>query len=650
MLFLRPHWFLALIPLVWLLWRLRRRRTDADSWSALVDPHLLPHLLVGGTEHARRWPLVLLGAGWLILVIALAGPVWRQLPQPVFSLDARSVILLDLSPSLDAADVSPSRLTRARFETLDLLKAMHEGQVGLIAFGPEPFLVSPLSADANTIAAQVPMLATDLIPVPGARRTDRALEMAAGMLERAGGGAGHVILITDGVGNPAGSLESARRLADAGHRLSVLAVGTLEGAPVPRPGGGFEQDDAGALRIARLERDRLRELARAGNGLYLEAGVGEADTQALIAAAPRPETTIEASSLTADRWREEGPWLILLLLPLAALAFRRGWLVPALAAVLLVPPDRALAFDWADLWWSADQQGARELAAGRPDSAAEHFSDPAWRAAASYRAGKFEQALEALAGLTGATPEYNRGNALARLGRLQEAAAAYERVLEQDPDHADARHNLELVRRLLDQSPPRNDQTQNGQSQDERSGDGQDSSSTSESSESESDSDSTDTSPPEASESGTQQADASKSEADESGETESNEPQAANPDRASEPDAGADSSPDQEQVKQPGRKSEAAEPSPEDIAVDDRPADSDSDSSRPVSAEPTEAEADASPDTSSSVPEALDDRSPEEREREQAMEARLRQVPDDPAGLLRQRFLLQHLRREGQLP
>lgn len=583
MLFLRPLWFLALIPLAWLLWRLWRRRSGADTWSALVDPHLLPHLLVSGVERARRWPLVLLGVGWLILVVALAGPVWRQLPQPVFSLDGRSVILLDLSPSLDAADVSPSRLTRARFEALDLLKAMREGQVGLIAFGPEPFLISPLSSDANTIAAQVPILSTDLIPVPGARRTDRALEMAVGMLERAGGGAGHVILITDGVGNPAGSLESARRLADAGHRLSVLAVGTLEGAPVPRPGGGFEQDAGGALWIARLERDRLHELARAGNGRYLEAGVGEADTQALIAAAPRPETTIEASSLTADRWREEGPWLILVLLPLAALAFRRGWLVPVLAAVLLAPPDRALAFGWADLWWSADQQGARELAAGRPDSAAEQFNDPAWRAAASYRAGEFEQALEALEGLTGATPEYNRGNALARLGRLEEAAAVYERVLEQAPDHADARHNLELVRRLLDQSSSQNDQGQNDQSQDDQSGDGQESSSTSESSESasESDSDSTDTSKPEASESGTQQADSSQS-----AETESNESQGT------------------------GQSS----------------------------------------DTSSSVPEALDDRSPEERERDQAMEARLRQVPDDPAGLLRQRFLLQHLRREGQLP
>ncbi|QGU33117.1 VWA domain-containing protein [Thermochromatium tepidum] len=639
MLFLRPLWFLALIPIAWLLWRLWHLRASAEIWSRVVDPHLLPPLLVGEGERAHRWPLVLLGVGWLILVVALAGPAWRQLPQPVFSLGARSVILLDLSPSLDATDVPPSRLGRARFETLDLLEALREGQVGLIAFGPEPFVVSPLTADANTIAAQVPLLATDLVPVPGSRRTDRALERAGELLRRAGGGAGHVILITDGVGNPAGSLESARRLAEAGHRLSVLAVGTLEGAPVPRRGGGFEQDGTGALQIARLERDRLRELARVGEGRYLEASVGTDDTQALIAAAPRPERTIEASSLTTDRWREEGPWLILLLLPLAALAFRRGWLVPVLAAVLLIPPDPALAFGWDDLWWRADQQGMRELAAGRPDAAAERFSDPAWRAAAHYRAGRFQQALDALDGLTGVTAEYNRGNALARLGRLEEAAAAYERVLQQDPNQSDARHNLELVRRLLDQSSPRNDRTQNGQSQDDPSGKGQKSSSTSEPS---------DTSKPKASEPGAQEPDAMKPDASESSETKPNESQGASQNRSSEPDAEADSSPSRERAEQTETKPDAAKLSPEDSALDDRPAGPDSETRQRAGAKPTQAKSDESPNAPRAASAGPDHRSPEEREREQVMEARLRQVPDDPAGLLRQRFLLQHLRREGQ--
>ena len=75
MVFLRPYWFLALIPLAFLLGWLWRRRTGASIWSGLVDAHLLPHLLVTGSERSARWPLALLGGGWLILVVALAGPM-----------------------------------------------------------------------------------------------------------------------------------------------------------------------------------------------------------------------------------------------------------------------------------------------------------------------------------------------------------------------------------------------------------------------------------------------------------------------------------------------------------------------------------------------------------------------------------------------
>ena len=118
--------------------------------------------------------------------------------------------------------------------------------MALVAYGPEPFVVSPLTGDAQTIADQVPRLSSDLVPVPGPRRTDLALEAAVDLLAQAGAGQGEVILISDGVGEdsgdtPAGpaSVAAARTLAEAGHRLSVLAVGTPEGAPVPDGAGGF---------------------------------------------------------------------------------------------------------------------------------------------------------------------------------------------------------------------------------------------------------------------------------------------------------------------------------------------------------------------------------------------------------------------------
>ncbi len=464
--FLRPPWFLALVPLLALLVVLWRRRARDQAWRGLVDAHLLPHLLVGTDGAPRRLPLALLGLGWLLAVTALAGPVWERLPQPVFAATAERVILLDLSPSMNAADIRPSRLARARFELLDLLRATKEGQVALIAFGPEPFLVSPLTSDAQTIAAQVPRLATDLIPVPGPRRTDRALEMAGELLAQAGAVGGDVILITDAVDDgPSGedasesaAVAAARNLAASGVRVSVLGVGTSQGAPVPAAKGGFADDPSGAIRIAKLDREGLEALAAAGQGRYVALDAGDRDTLALADdSVLQAGKVVEQEGLATDQWREEGPWLLLALLPVAALGFRRGWLLPILALVVLLPPEPSWALGWGDLWQRPDQQAAQSFASGDHANAAERFEDPAWRAASRYRASDYKGALDDLAGLAGPESDYNRGNALARLGRLDEAIAAYERTLDQVPEHGDAKANLDLVRQLKErQKPPRN--------------------------------------------------------------------------------------------------------------------------------------------------------------------------------------------------
>ncbi len=646
---LRPLWLLALLPLALLLlflWR-QQRQAGAAIWQDLVDPHLLTHLLTGTEGRTRRWPLMLLGCGWLLLVLALSGPVWERLPQPVFTTGSRLIILLDLSPSMNAADVPPSRLAQARFEILDLLRASSEGQVALIAFSSEPFVVSPLSGDAQTIAAQVPQLTTDLIPVPGARRTDLALKLASEMLERTAGQGGELILVTDAVGEMAGALEVARHLQTIGQRLSVLAVGTTKGAPVPTRQGGFINDQTGGIQMARLETDRLRELATAGQGRYLEASVGDRDTKAIIEAGS-PTDTIKQTALTADQWREEGPWLLLVLLPLAALAFRRGWLLPVLALLLILPPRPGFAFGWPDLWWRADQQASRQLDAGHAQAAADQFQNPDWRAAAQYRASDYQAALDTLSGAVGADADYNRGNALARLGRLQEAVAAYERTLKHEPDHADARANLALVRKLLEQqtaSNPSQDQQKNP-SQGQQNPSSPDSKKPSQNG-----------SKPDQHQGGqsSQQAGADGQQANQTaaqssaGKTgEQNQPDKASGRQPSTPEpsgaksaaAGRDATPDGRDFSQASRSGSA--PQSSDQMAKEQPAASD----QPAGKQ-TNPKAHTPPRPASLGEDAL---TPQAREQQQAMEAQLQRVPDDPAGLLRQRFLLQHLRREGHLP
>ncbi len=657
--FLRPLWFLMLLPLLWLVWSLARQGGAHSAWRGVVDPHLLPHLLVEEGGRVRRTPLILLALGWIIGVVALAGPVWQRLPEPVFEAEAQRVIALDISRTMNATDVPPSRLARARFEVLDLLKRAAEGQTALLAYGAEPYVVSPLTNDAKTIAVQVPSLKTDILPVEGKRRTDLALEKAAQLLRQAGSRKGQVILVTDGLARPAAADEAARKLVAEGYRVSVLGVGTEKGAPVPMADGGFLKDARGAILIPRLERGALTALAAAGGGRFVMATFDDADVHSLIA---EPGVLqggkVKRRDLEADQWREEGPWLLLALLPLAALAFRRGWLGPFVLVVLLTPPP-ARAFEWQDLWLRPDEQAARALAAGKPAAAAAQFQRPDWRAAAQYEAGDYGEALKALAGTKGAQADYNRGNSFARLGKLEDAVKAYDQALAADPQNADARFNRDLVQKLLEQrkrqqqqkpgqgrsSPQQGKEGQKGKSSSGQQGQGRKQTGRQGGKQ--------------------QQADAQQGAHSrrEQGSGKGTEPQAAK-----EPKGG-------EGRRQPGKTAEGAgtekqrqnrqPPTGADAGKQKKAQASQAEGERGKAAqtgedkarqqgegpEPGRADLLGSEDRGSPPqnPEAPpQDRA--KREEAEAMKEMLRRVPDDPGGLLRQRFLLQHLRRIGEMP
>ena len=290
--FLRPAWLWLLLPLATLLWVLVRQHGEGNAWRRVVDAHLLPTLLVGPAGGVRRLPFLLLGSGWLLLVVALAGPTWNRLPQPVYQAQQFRVIALDLSPSMNANDLQPSRLTHARFEVLDLLRKGQEGQTALLAYGAEPFIVSPLTTDVATIEAQVPSLQTELLPLQGPRRTELVIDEAGQLLSQAGAPHGQIILVTDGLDHPAAASEAARRVAANGYRVSVLGVGTAEGGPVPLGDGGYLKDRSGAIVVPKLDATVLQTLAEAGDGDHLIVGVSA-----------YPDKTVEQTRFVVDQCR-----------------------------------------------------------------------------------------------------------------------------------------------------------------------------------------------------------------------------------------------------------------------------------------------------------------------------------------------------------
>jgi len=356
--------------------------------------------------------------------------------------------VLDLSSSMDATDLKPSRLTLARFKVLDILNRTKDGQVGLIVFAGDAFVVSPLTDDVQTIAALVPVLTSDIMPAQGSRIA-RGLLAANALLDHGGISGGDVVVVTDGASDAEESMDAVREIRSKGRRVSFLGVGTPQGAPIPLAHGGIMKDADGAIVIPKLDPVALQQLAKAGGGQFSRITTDSSDVTSIIL--PQSDhwfMPVDSTALSADQWREDGIWLVLLLLPVACLAFRRGWIL-VLVLMLGIPPQRVEAFDWEDVWLRDDQQGDIAMRAGDAAGAAELFKDNQWRATAHYRSGQFQRALEAFSTSDSADAQYNRGNTFIQLGDLRNAIAAYDLALERDPYHIDALHNKTILENHL---------------------------------------------------------------------------------------------------------------------------------------------------------------------------------------------------------
>ena len=447
---LRPAWLLAIPLVVAVAVLLARRQLGSGNWRNIIDPALMPHVLSRtpgrGTDY-RWW---LLGLGGIIATAALAGPAWQRIDQPVFRAEQALVVALDLSRSMDAQDIAPSRLARAKLKILGLLERRQSGQTALLVYTANAFTVTPLTDDTDTIAALVNSLSTDIMPSRGSY-PEVGIRKGQSLLEQAGVGFGEVLLVTDGGSSPAAE-KAARDLRDGGFALSILGVGTREGAPIPRLSGGFVTDNRGKMAVARLEERGLRDLAGAGGGLFAVLAADNSDLDHLLSGevSAAAAAAADESSLATDQWREEGPWLVLLLLPLAALAFRKGWVL--VLVIFIIPlPQPAQASLWDDLWRNNDQQAQRAMEAGSAADAAVLFDDTEWRGVARYQAGDYAGSAAEFAESGDTRNLYNLGNAMAQQGELEAAIDTYEQVLEMEPGHEDAKYNMDLVQGLKDQ-------------------------------------------------------------------------------------------------------------------------------------------------------------------------------------------------------
>ena len=454
---LRPLWLLAVPVLAWLLWRLWHRERQSGRWQLLLPAAFHQALLKGGSGRSSKLPWLALGMAWLLAVLALLGPSWQRVEQSNQKPADPLVILLELTPQMLATDGRPNRLEQTRRKLLDLLEARRDAQTAIIVYAGSAHSLVPLSDDLATSRNLLEALKPSLMPEPG-RRADLAVTRALQLLDQAQLGQGRLLLISSALDEEERSgIQQA--LQKRSVPLLVLGVGSREGAPVAQEDGSFLKDSRGAILIPRLDVRSLRETAEAHGGRYAAMRLDDEDLRRLGLLEGTQAMRAAGEPTLLDSYVDQGYWLLLPLLLLAACAGRRGWLF-CLPLLLMLPPQSSQAFEFNDLWLRRDQQGQRLLQAQRPAEAAQRFVDPQWQGKALFEAEDYAAAAERFAKGDSAADHYNRGNALAKAGELEAALDAYEQALERQPELAVAQYNKALVEEALRQ---RENQQQSGE-------------------------------------------------------------------------------------------------------------------------------------------------------------------------------------------
>ncbi|CAM2975596.1 VWA domain-containing protein [Vibrio mytili] len=453
--FLHPYWLIGLIaiPVV-----LKFNQKLTASQSSLIAPHLAK--VLGHSSQSKHY-LSIWGFSWAIACIALAGPSWQSNTRPSFELSQNRILVLDMSRSMYATDIKPNRLAQTRYKALDLLPHWKEGSTGLVAYAGDAYSLSPLTKDSNTLAGIIENLSPDLMPFQGAN-LPAAIDLALSQFTQAGVNQGDIIVLADDLDDSELSASLAS-LQGTNVRVSVLAVGTADGAPIALPDGVLLKNRQGTTVVAKTHLKNLQTLTKQSGGIFVPIQYNNRDIENIAAFTNKAGQNLAAKqndNMKADTRINGGFWLLPLVLLPAALLFRRGliWMFAMTLLPMTWTPDAQ-----ASPFLNPDQQGAQLFMQGEYEQAQKQFTDPNWKGAASYEAGDYEAAIAAFSGNSSIDGRYNLANALAQNGQLQEAADLYNTLLQEKPDFEAARKNLSVVEEKLKQQQKQQQQQQQSQ-------------------------------------------------------------------------------------------------------------------------------------------------------------------------------------------
>ena len=445
--FLRPHLLWLIIPaLLSFLVALAGLR-ETIKWKDVIAQHLRPFMIKKGSERIKKWMHLALFICISIAIIGVSGPSWRKIEEPEKILETPLVILLDLSQSMLATDIQPTRLERAKFKIQDFLEAKPGALTALIGYSGTAHTIVPLTRDYNIIKSHIKTLSPSIMPFPGSD-LKKAFVLADTITSRTEA-PGHILLISDDFTETTFK-QIQNFVIESNNQVTVMAMNTPEGANVPsKRKNQFLKNTKGETVRSALDKNILEKLSSLENVSVSALTLDKSDVQLLAKNISETLEFKQATEEKEDNWRDDGLWLAIPFALILLIWFRKGWVIYSLLIVFTFSSCGKEA-KFIDLWETKDYQAQQHYDKAQFDQAGLKYTDPIYQGVAWYKAGDYDKAIKAFERDTTAMGVYNLGLAYYKNGDYAAASIAFGNAVEMDPQMEAAKQNQKITQRIME--------------------------------------------------------------------------------------------------------------------------------------------------------------------------------------------------------